>query len=227
MTNRTPIASATSSLSTASIAAAIASSLAASDTSPSGSSNASSNASIPESPTTAPVMCGGLPASALRISAIADVERASPHAIERYGRAFLLVHRMAASNADTALHTREGGEGDVQDNEMYAIPLVPRSGAGGGRASGVITIGRLQHNDVFFGDDSVSKLHAIVRIEGGSFFIADAGSAHGTQVDGEAVGRIADRAERRLTGGETVQLGNVTAMFVDTEGLLVVAGALQ
>ncbi len=157
-----------------------------------------------------------LPATALLVSAIADVERAQPQALARYGRAFLIVHQQRASHGDTG-----------PPDEMYAIPLVPRSGAGGGRGSGVITIGRLEHNDVFFGDDSVSKLHAIVRVEGGDYFIADAGSTLGTQVDGEPVGRLCENAERRLVGGETVQLGNVTAMFVDTEGLLVIAGALQ
>lgn len=157
-----------------------------------------------------------LPANALRVSAIADVERAQPQALARHGRAFLIVHR----DGDT-------GRVDSPPDEMYAIPLMPRSGAGAGRASGVITIGSLEHNDVFFGDDSVSRLHAIVRVEGGGYFIADAGSALGTHVDGEAIGRMVERAERRLIGGETVQLGNVTAMFVDTEGLLMVAGALQ
>lgn len=116
---------------------------------------------------------------------------------------------------------------DPHDDEMFAIPLQQRSGAGAGRASGVITIGRLEHNDLFFGDDSVSKLHAIVREDSGTFTIADAGSSHGTFVDGERVGRMLDGGERVLVGGATVQLGNVTAMFVDTEGLLVVAGALS
>lgn len=170
-----------------------------------------------------------VPDNALLVSAIADVERAQPQALARYGRAFLVVHgeRATVDGDNTALvDTAQLLEGAPPD-DMYAIPLVPRSGAGGGRASGVITIGCLEHNDVFFGDDSVSKLHAIVRVAGGEFFIADAGSALGTQVDGEHVGRMVDQAERRLIGGETVQLGNVTAMFVDAEGLLVVAGALQ
>jgi pSer/pThr/pTyr-binding forkhead associated (FHA) protein len=175
-----------------------------------------------------------LPANALLVSAIADVERAHPQAMARYGRAFLLVHRQPASDGDTGLvdkeqltdHDAQLGK-DAPPDEMYAIPLTPRSGAGAGRASGVITIGRLEHNDVFFGDDSVSKLHAIVRVHGGEYFIADAGSTLGTHVDGEPIGRMYEHAERRLVGGETVQLGNVTAMFVDTEGLLVVAGALQ
>lgn len=166
-----------------------------------------------------------LPQNALLLSAIADVEHAQPHALSRYGRAFLIVHSQRATTGDTGVVDKDS----LLDTSeaMYAIPLVARSGAGAGRASGVITIGRLEHNDVFFGDDSVSKLHAIVRVEGGDFFIADAGSTLGTHVDGEPVGRLVDHAERRLVGGETVQLGNVTAMFVDSEGLLVVAGALQ
>jgi pSer/pThr/pTyr-binding forkhead associated (FHA) protein len=168
-----------------------------------------------------------LPASALLVSAIADVERAHPQAIARYGRAFLLVHSERRSDGETGLVDKTQLLDNAPPDDMYAIPLAPRSGAGGGRASGVITIGRLEHNDVFFGDDSVSKLHAIVRVQGGEFFIADAGSKLGTHVDGEPIGRMCEQAERRLVGGETVQLGNVTAMFLNTEGLLVVAGALQ
>jgi hypothetical protein len=169
-----------------------------------------------------------LPANALRVSAIADVEHAQPRALARFGRAFLLVHSQPATLGETAVvDTAQLLDAPDAPDEMYAIPLVPRSGAGAGRASGVISIGRLEHNDVFFGDDSVSRLHAIVHERGGEFFIADAGSALGTLVDGEPVGRMIDREERRLVGGETLQLGNVTAMFVDTEGLLVVAGAFQ
>lgn len=176
-----------------------------------------------------------LPDTALRLAAIAD-ERAQPRALARYGRGFLVVHALGASYAETttidkartrAPMAKSGERESEAPIEMYAIPLTHRSGAGVGRAANVITIGRLEQNDVFFGDDSVSKLHALIRDDGDAYYIADAGSKNGTIVDGERVGRMSEGGERKLVGGEMVQLGNITAMFVDTQGLLIVAGALQ
>lgn len=69
------------------------------------------------------------------------------------------------------------------------------------------TLGRARHNDLSLPDPSISKAHARIDHEGGSFFIEDMGSLHGVYVDAVRV----QRAE--LGDGAQVQLGNVTLRF--------------
>jgi two-component system, NtrC family, sensor kinase len=69
------------------------------------------------------------------------------------------------------------------------------------------TLGRARHNDVSLPDSSISKEHARIDHQGGSFFIEDQGSLHGVYVDAVRV----QRAE--LGEGAQVQLGNVTLRF--------------
>jgi len=69
------------------------------------------------------------------------------------------------------------------------------------------TVGRGVHNDLSLPDPSVSKVHARIDHQAGSFFIEDMGSRHGVYVDAVRVQRSA------LGDGAQVQLGNITLRF--------------
>src|SRR5688572_14183619 len=69
------------------------------------------------------------------------------------------------------------------------------------------TLGRARQNDLSLPDASISKAHARIDHEAGSFFIEDTGSLHGVYVDTVRVQRA------QLGDGAQVQLGNVTLRF--------------
>jgi VWFA-related protein len=52
---------------------------------------------------------------------------------------------------------------------------------------GTTTIGRTSANDIFIPDKPVSRKHAEITFENGTFYICDLGSKNGTQVDGESI----------------------------------------
>jgi tellurite resistance protein len=56
-------------------------------------------------------------------------------------------------------------------------------------------------------DDQVSRRHCTVYEEGGRWYVVDAGAANGTHVEGERV------LERRLFGGEVIQVGRTGLVF--------------
>jgi serine phosphatase RsbU (regulator of sigma subunit)/pSer/pThr/pTyr-binding forkhead associated (FHA) protein len=77
------------------------------------------------------------------------------------------------------------------------------------------TIGRAEDCDAAISDFRVSRLHARVEKEGEAYFIADAGSRHGTFVNGE-------RAERtRLKDKDEITLGvsGLRLMFMEGSGV--------
>lgn len=84
--------------------------------------------------------------------------------------------------------------GDLQEK---IFPLAPRS----------YTLGRGRHNDLSLPDPSISKAHARIDYQDGSFFIEDMGSLHGVYVDAIRVLRS------QLGDGAQVQLGNITLRF--------------
>ena len=69
------------------------------------------------------------------------------------------------------------------------------------------TLGRARHNDLSLTEASISKSHARILHENGSFFIEDQGSLHGVYVNGTKVQR------GELTPGVQIQLGNVALKF--------------
>jgi signal transduction histidine kinase len=69
------------------------------------------------------------------------------------------------------------------------------------------TVGRARHNDLSLTEASISKSHARILHENGSFFIEDQGSLHGVYVNGAKVQRS------ELTPGVQIQLGNVALKF--------------
>jgi hypothetical protein len=69
----------------------------------------------------------------------------------------------------------------------------------GGRAR----IGRSEENDVFLVDPSVSRMHAVVEVEGSEPVVRDLGSTNGTFVNGERVEAQPLRHGDELTFGNT------------------------
>ena len=70
--------------------------------------------------------------------------------------------------------------------------------------TGTLSIGRAADNAIQLDDRSVSRHHARVAITKGGAFVEDAGSTHGTFLDGRPVG-----GRSRLRDGARVHVGNV------------------
>jgi putative peptide zinc metalloprotease protein len=66
-----------------------------------------------------------------------------------------------------------------------------------------LTLGRDRENDVALDDPSVSRRHARVRLEAGVPVLEDAGSSHGTFLDGRPID-----GPRELRAGSLIQLGD-------------------
>jgi adenylate cyclase len=82
----------------------------------------------------------------------------------------------------------------------------------------VITIGRGTANDLVLNDSSVSRFHAVLKLQDHAITIADRGSTNGVVVNGE---RIAQETE--LKNGDTAVVGryNLRLENVDDKGILV------
>ncbi len=76
---------------------------------------------------------------------------------------------------------------------------------------GPITIGRTSDNDVVVNEYSVSTRHGILALVDGEGRLTDLGATNGTLVNGV---RLVPRKPCRLQGGETLQLGRVTLLFL-------------
>ena len=74
--------------------------------------------------------------------------------------------------------------------------------------AGVTTIGRAEDNDVVMEDNTVSRHHARISLQGGQFFVEDEGSGSGTLVEG------APAARTLLASGATLQVGETQVMFM-------------
>lgn len=66
----------------------------------------------------------------------------------------------------------------------------------------VLKIGRNSENNVILNDPSISRFHAEIRPQNGSFYVVDLGSKNGTIVNGERT------KERKLAHGDRIQLGS-------------------
>lgn len=75
------------------------------------------------------------------------------------------------------------------------------------------TIGRSRQNDLFLDDPSVSRVHAAIQVSEGGFAIEDAGSLHGTIVNGKRV------SKQRLAAGDVIQIGIFKLKFIDSANM--------
>jgi sigma-B regulation protein RsbU (phosphoserine phosphatase) len=73
----------------------------------------------------------------------------------------------------------------------------------------LVTIGRSKRNDLVLADQWLSRNHAEIRQENGSFFIYDLESRNGTLVNGVRIGNKA-----QLQNGDVVTLGDQTLTFM-------------
>lgn len=116
---------------------------------------------------------------------------------------------------------------DPTETDLQPVsPTVPAGGAppprsegphliveGRGRTTRValgtaLRVGRGADNDLVVSwDAQVSRRHCTLYTEAGRWYVVDAGAANGTHVDGERV------LERRLFGGETLQVGGTQLRF--------------
>src|SRR5215471_2862497 len=69
-------------------------------------------------------------------------------------------------------------------------------------AKPVVTLGRGNANDLVLNDSSVSRYHAVIKLEGNSVYIADRGSTNGVLLNGEKITQ-----EIPLNTGDLVRVG--------------------
>jgi pSer/pThr/pTyr-binding forkhead associated (FHA) protein len=69
-------------------------------------------------------------------------------------------------------------------------------------------IGRHPDSDIFLDDITVSRRHAEIRRNGGSFALHDVGSLNGTYVNRERV------EEAELRSGDEIQIGKFKLVFL-------------
>ncbi|MDX6637852.1 MAG: hypothetical protein QOJ01_1363 [Solirubrobacterales bacterium] len=87
---------------------------------------------------------------------------------------------------------------------MTSHYLIVRKGPGLGAFHHVtrpMTLGRGTRADVMIADESVSREHAAVRIDGDTVVVEDLDSSNGTKVNGQ------DVSQARLEDGDVIQLG--------------------
>src|SRR5207244_4993848 len=112
----------------------------------------------------------------------------------------------------------EGPDGDVVPGRMsgslqpgMALLVVRRGPNAGARfllAHDVTTSGRHPDSDIFLDDVTVSRRHAELHRDGGTFTVRDVGSLNGTYVNRERV------EAATLSSGDEVQIGKFRLVFI-------------
>lgn len=108
-----------------------------------------------------------------------------------------------------AEHTETHPIVTVVDDDQPLLVVIRGTNAGSRFAldPAVTTIGRHPDSTVFLDDVTVSRRHAEIRAEGGSYRLSDAGSLNGTYVNGDRV----DIHE--LVEGDQLQVGKYRLVF--------------
>ena len=97
---------------------------------------------------------------------------------------------------------------------LFGVQAGPRFGEEIPLRSPVLTIGQGPQNAVVLEDDSVSRTHARLEYEAGSWLLTDLDSTNGTWVEGT---RLAPRVPTPLTYGAAVRFGGVRLHFRQVE----------
>ena len=129
------------------------------------------------------------------------------------------VHTLSIDNEieETMPHGRESPPGS---GHLEVYPLTKKPGAS---FPDRITIGRTSNNDIVITDTSVSRLHAYVRRDRGTWIVADAGSKNGSFLEGE---QLVPRKERPLPSKTGLRLGDVDLVFYVAADLFGVLGGI-
>lgn len=75
-----------------------------------------------------------------------------------------------------------------------------------------VSVGRARNCDIVLRDPSVSKLHAVVRIDGEAFSLVDIGSQNGSHLNGQ---RLVANEAAPIAINDEILFGNVSAKFMD------------
>jgi hypothetical protein len=143
---------------------------------------------------------------------------------EAHGRGFLVVHAGKGTAVGPLFRTRSGlpaperveNVGDTGAMDIGVLPLSRKALS----TNAFVTIGRLDGNDVCLPEETVSKLHAIVREEQrGALTLLDARSKNGTWVDGALVPARGEGEALLLKSGQTLRFGSVTTTYLDAVAL--------
>jgi len=95
---------------------------------------------------------------------------------------------------------------------MLVVTRGPNTGAQFRLDSPVATVGRHPASDIYLDDITVSRRHAEIRRDNGTFHVVDLGSLNSTYLNRKPV----DSAV--LTDGDEVQIGNFRLIFLAGQG---------
>jgi pSer/pThr/pTyr-binding forkhead associated (FHA) protein len=102
-------------------------------------------------------------------------------------------------------------EGVLSNDGNSAMVFIHRGAQKGARflvtAEGV-TIGRAPESSIFLDDVTVSRKHAAIENDGGTFIFKDSGSLNGSYVNNESV------TEKVLHSGDEIQIGKFHLLFI-------------
>lgn len=80
----------------------------------------------------------------------------------------------------------------------------------------IFSVGRIDGNDMIIPDYAISKKHAIIQIEGGKYYIEDAGSTNGTSLNGE---RLDSQKRARLNDKDIISFARYEFTFLLPDSL--------
>ena len=100
---------------------------------------------------------------------------------------------------------------------LFKINIAGRPPITIGPESPVVSVGRASTNDLTIIDDSLSRLHARIRLMDGSARVEDLGSMNGTQVNGVRI-----TGPQTLKPGDVIRFGNVEATLSQDQSSKVV-----
>ena len=94
------------------------------------------------------------------------------------------------------------------ESAMVFIHRGPSRGARFLITSEGVTIGRAPASDIFLDDVTVSRTHATIKREDGSFIFTDSGSLNGSYINNQ------QSSTHRLNNGDEIQIGKFHMLFV-------------
>jgi hypothetical protein len=94
------------------------------------------------------------------------------------------------------------------ESAMVFIHRGPSRGARFLITSEGVTIGRAPASDIFLDDVTVSRTHATIKREDGSFIFTDSGSLNGSYINNQ------QSSTHRLKNGDEIQIGKFHMLFI-------------